>query len=166
MDGFVHTNLLKRLDVAAERYDAALQANPSDSLAWLLKGTLHAFRDEGDVAVRDTEHALRLSPLDPQRYFYDSLAASARLTARDYVGALDLARRSLRANRFHSSTLRVLAVSAWQLGRTAEATQAVRDLLRIEPHFTISRYLDRTPAAAFPIGREIADVLRNAGVPD
>ena len=121
IDGFVHTNLLKRLDIAQERYDLALAANPNDSLAWLLKGTLHAFMDEGDKAVEYTEMALKLSPLDPQRYFYDSLAASAHLTAGHYDRALELAQRSLRANRSHTSTLRVMTVAQWQLGHRDEA---------------------------------------------
>ena len=54
VDGFVHTNLLKRLDIAQERYELALPANPNNSLAWLLKGTLHAFMDEGSTAVECT----------------------------------------------------------------------------------------------------------------
>ena len=117
IDGFVHTNLLKQLDVALDRYERALRVNPNDSLALLLKGTLHAFKGEGKLALKDTKHALRLSPLDPLRYFYDSLAATAALSAGDYERALELARRSLRANRTHTSTLRALLISQWQLGK-------------------------------------------------
>ena len=73
----MNTNLLKRLDVAQDRYETALQVNPNDSLAWLLKGTLHAFKGEGKTAMEHTQRALRLSPLDPLRYYYDSLAATA-----------------------------------------------------------------------------------------
>ncbi len=84
IDGFVHTNLLKKLDVAAERYNLALRANPNNSLAWLLRGTLYAFMDDGERAVEYTQRALQLSPLDPQRYFYDSLAATACIGAKQY----------------------------------------------------------------------------------
>ena len=42
IDGAVHTNLLKRLDVAEERYERALQANPNNALAWLLNAVLSA----------------------------------------------------------------------------------------------------------------------------
>ena len=99
VDGFVHTNLLKRLDIGQERYEQALSINPNESLAWLLKGTLHAFKGEGEQAVDGTEHALRLSPLDPLRYFYDSLAATAALSAGRHERAIELAQRSLRVNR-------------------------------------------------------------------
>jgi len=166
VDGFVHTNLLKQLDVAHERYDLALSVNPNDSLAWLLKGTLHAFKSEGDLAVEATEHALRLSPLDPLRYFYESLAATAALSAGRYERAVELARRSLRANRTHTSTLRALAISQMQLGDANGAKETVRELMRLEPTLTVSSYLERSPASGFETGRIWSEALRRAGLPD
>jgi adenylate cyclase len=166
IDGFVHTNLLKKLDVARESYEHALAANPSNALAWLLKGTLHAFMSEGQQAVEHTQRALKLSPLDPHRYFYDSLAATASIAAAQYDRALELAQRSLRANRKHTSTLRVMTVAQWQLGRREEARKTAQELLRLEPTMTVSGWLERSPAAAYPIGREAAEILREAGVPD
>ena len=133
IDGFVHTNLLKKLDIAQERYNHAIVANPSNPLAWLLKGTLHAFMGEGQQAVDNTQRALKLSPLDPHRYFYDSLAATACLAAYRYEDALELAQRSLRANRKHTSTLRAMAIAQWQLGRHDEARQTVQELMKLEP---------------------------------
>jgi class 3 adenylate cyclase/TolB-like protein/Tfp pilus assembly protein PilF len=166
IDGFVHTNLLKRLDIAEQRYDAALRANPNEARAWLLRGTMHAFRDAGQQAVKDTTRALRLSPLDPHRYFYDSLAGCACLAAGRYERALELARRSLRANCTHTSTLRTKAVAEWRLGRHEEARQTVAALRRLEPELRISEYLRRTPAAAYRTGKDWADALRLAGVPN
>jgi TolB-like protein/Tfp pilus assembly protein PilF len=165
IEGAVHTNLLKRLDVAEERYDLALAANPSDALALSLKGALHAFTDEGAKAVQCTNRALRLSPLDPRRYYYASLAASAHLTAGQFQTALELAQRSLRENRSHTSTLRVMAVAQWRLGLREESRKTVQRLLELEPDLTIDRYLKRTPSAPYKIGKEIAGVLQEAGVP-
>jgi tetratricopeptide (TPR) repeat protein len=166
IDGFVHTNLLKRLDIAEERYNAALEANPNEARAWLLRGTLRAFRAEGSAAISDTTRAIRLSPLDPHRYFYDSLAGCACLAAQQYDRALELAMRSLRANRTHTSTLRTKAVAEWRLGLHEEARATVRELIRLEPNLTIREYLRRTPAADFPTGRDWADALHAAGVPN
>lgn len=165
MDGFVNTNLLKRFDVARERYALAIRSNPSDSLALLLKGMLHAFCDEGEQAVHDTELAVTLSPLDPHRFFYDSLAASANITAGRYERALELAKRSLRANRTHTSTWRVLTVAQWQLGYQKEACETAQELLKLEPTLTVSGYLKRAPSASFAIGKTVAGILHKAGVP-
>lgn len=162
----MHTNLLKRLDVARERYQRALVTNPSNARAWLLKGTLHAFVGEGSQAVVHSRRALQLSPLDPHRYFYDSLAATAYLSAHQFEHAARAAERSLRANRTHTSTLRAMAIAQWQLGRHDEARRTVRQLLRLEPSLTITRWRERSPSAEYDIGKEWAETLRQAGVPD
>jgi adenylate cyclase len=166
IDGFVHTNLLKRFDIAQERYDLALQTNPNDSLAWLLNGTMHAFMGNGALAVDCTQRALKLTPLDPHRYFYDSLAATACNAAHQYEDGLMLAQRSLRANRTHTSTLRSLAVAQWELGLEEEARKTVQELRRLEPTLTVASYLERTPAAPYRTGKEWANALRKAGLPD
>ena len=165
VDGFVQTNLLKALDAAEQRYELALRINPNDALAWSLRGMLHAFKGEGKPAVKATQRALRLSPLDPHRYFYDSLAGGAELAAGHYERTVELTRRSLRANRLHASTFRMLAIALWQLGRHAEARAVVADLMRVEPTLSVSGWLRRSPSSDFPIGRLCADALRQAGVP-
>lgn len=165
VEGQVNTYILKRLDVAEQLYAQALQSNPNDSLAWLLKGTLHAFRDEGKEAVRHTRHALKLSPLDPLKYYFDSLAATAALSAGQYQKALQLAERSLRLNRTHTSTLRVMITSQWYLGREEEARRAAADLMHLDPAFRVSTFRERSPAAGFKTGESVARALEGAGVP-
>jgi adenylate cyclase len=166
MDGLVHTHFTKQLDMAQERYDAALLHNPNDSLAWLLKGTMHAFKGEGTLAVRGTQRALRLSPLDPHRWYYDSLAATAYLAAHQFERALSAAQRSLRANRTHTSTLRAIAVAQWGLGQEEEARNTAQALLRLEPSFTIERWRERSPSTSYDIGREWTAVFHEIGLPD
>ena len=127
---------------------------------------MHAFKGDGKLAVDCTQRARKLSPLDPHRYFYDSLAATAHLAAHQYDLALDLAQRSLRANRTHTSTLRVIAIAQWQLGLKEDARKSLQELLRIEPSLTVARYLERTPAAPYSTGKEWSNALREAGLPN
>lgn len=166
VEGQVNTYILKRLDVAEQFYSQALQSNPNDSLAWLLKGTLHAFRDEGKEAVRHTRHALKLSPLDPLKYYFDSLAATAALAARQTQRAYSLAERSWQLNRTHASTARVLIVAAWQLGRFDDARSWVSQLLKLDPAFRISRFLANSPTAASQFGQMAASCFKAAGIPE
>jgi adenylate cyclase len=164
VEGFVRTNLMKDLEGAARSYQAALQINPNESLAWLLTGTLNAFQGNGADAMEASERALRLSPLDPMRYFYDSLAASSAITAGQYDRAIELAKRSLRANRTHTSTYRALAIAQSLSGQDEEARATVRRLLELEPSFTVARFLARTPATG-ALASKVADALLRAGVP-
>jgi adenylate cyclase len=165
INGLVHTHMTRELDIAADRYALAVRANSNNSLAWLLKGTLHAFRDEGADAVADTQRAISLSPLDPHRYYYDTLAATAYLAARKYELAIKYAHRSLKANRHHTSTLRAMAIAQWQLGHERDARETVAELMRLEPGLTITGYLKRTPSAGCRTGQEWSKALRQAGVP-
>jgi class 3 adenylate cyclase/TolB-like protein len=166
LHGLVHTNLVRDHDVARASYDQAIQSNPNESLALLHRGTLAAFQDRGQDAIADTELASRLSPLDPWKYYYDALAATAALSAEDYEGALRLARRSIRANRTHASTLRAIAISCVELGRIDDARDAIAQLLELDKNLTVKSWFARTPSADYPTGKRWAASLQRAGLPD
>ena len=164
IDGVVNNNLLMRMDKAGERFDAALAMNPNESMAWLLSGVLSAYRDNGPDAVRRTEKALRLSPVDPFSYFFDSLAATAYLAVEDWTQALDLAERSITKNDRHLSSLRVRICALHHLGRATEAQDAASDLIRRQPTFTLASYRRSHPAAEFRIGQNMVAALSAAGI--
>jgi adenylate cyclase len=166
IDGFVHTSLKKDTLTGSNRYAAAIEANPNESLAWLLKGTMHAFRGEGENAINDTQHAIRLSPLDPLKYFYDSLAATAALSAKDYESTIKLALRSLRANRMHTSTYRALTIAYVGLGNIELARETVLKLRTLEPQLTVTEYLSKHPSGTFTTGQEWSRALLKAGLPE
>jgi TolB-like protein len=165
VDGFAQNNLLRRLDIADERYSLALRNNPNSALSWLLRGTLHAFRDEGAAAVEATGRARRLSPIDPFGYFYDSLNATAHLAHGDYQQSLELADRSLALNDRHISTLRTKIVALHNLGRREEAKRVALELLARQPSFTVSSYRRNHPAADYNFGKRAAEALSAAGIP-
>ncbi|WP_085909203.1 hypothetical protein [Kiloniella majae] len=166
VDGLVQNNLLKNFDKALSRFDRATDLNPNDALAWLLKGTLCAFRDEGERAVLYTQRARSLSPLDPHKYFFESLSATALLVDKQYDKALGFIESSLKANRHHTSTLRVKIVVLQSLGREKEAASTAKELLKIQPNLTVSEYLNNHPAAEYRTGQEWAKSLQNAGIPE
>ncbi|WP_422376338.1 winged helix-turn-helix domain-containing tetratricopeptide repeat protein [Roseibium sp.] len=165
-EGLVLTNLLHRLDEAEDRYNTALEFNPNDANGRLLRGTLYAFQGLGEKAKRDAERALHLSPIDPHRFFFLSLAAGANLAAENHERALDLANASLRLNRAHTSTLRVKVVAHMRLDQIRKAQETVGELLKLQPGFRVRDWLKNSPSARYSIGQEIARSLRDAGVPE
>lgn len=164
-EGFVHCHLLNDLDTARERCDQAVDANPSHALGWLYRGTVNAFKGEGQAAVEATRRALELSPLDPQRYYYESLGATAELSAHNYKQAERLARSSLMLNRMHPSTWRVLTIALVAQDRMEEARQALARMRALEPALTVARYVARIPNAHLDTGRQWARSLEMAGLP-
>ena len=107
----------------------AVEVNHSDSLAWLLKGITHAFIDQPKQAVEAVERALKLSPIDPRRSYYEALAAGAFACTDQHERTIELAQSSLRANRLHASPLRALATAQWYSGREEAARDTVRRLI-------------------------------------
>ena len=164
-EGFVYCHLLKDLDTARKRCNEAVNANPSHALGWLYLGTVNAFMGEGKEAVDATRRAMELSPLDPQRYYFESLGATAELAAQQYENAERLARSSLVLHRMHSSTWRALTISLVAQDRMDEAREALARVRQLEPQLTVERYLARIPNAALEIGRRWACCLAMAGLP-
>lgn len=164
-EGFVLTNLMHQLDRAEERYDAALSSNPNDAYANALRGTMFAFQGDGASAVRDCDRALQLSPLDPQRYFLLAMAAGAHLADHDFERALDLANQSLRFKRTHTSTIRIKIIAEMRLGRFRDARASVGDLMKLQPGLRVSRWLKVSPSGRYPVGRDFARALLDAGIP-
>jgi adenylate cyclase len=163
-EGFVYCHLLNDLDTARRRCDEAVAANPSHALGWLYRGTVNAFEGEGDAAVEATRRAIELSPLDPQSYYFESLGATAELSAHQYVNAERLARSSLKLNRMHPSTWRVLTIALVYQGRMDEAREALSKMRQLEPELTVEKYLARIPNAQLETGRQWARCLAMAGL--
>ncbi len=164
IDGFVNTILSHDPDVAEQRFDAALQINPNESLAWLLKGSLKAFTDQGAAAVEATTRARSLSPIDPFGYYYDSLASTAHLADANYQSALDFADRSLAANNQHLSTHRARIIALHFLGRSEDAREAATTLKKHFPKFSLGQYRNSHPATDYRLGRDAIEALAAAGI--
>ena len=164
--GLVHAYLRKDLHTAGQLYEEAIDANPSEPLAWLFTATRCAYLGEGRDAEAAGERALRLSPIDPLKYFFDSLAATAALSNSNWERSVALSLRSLKANRTHASTWRTLAFALVMLNRMDEARTAVQRLLAIEPGFTVGRFLERFPGRDGPLAQPWAEALKAADLPD
>lgn len=164
MAGNVQTSYKKDLDAAERLYDAALAANPNESLAWLQKGNERSFRGDGSGALGHIEKALSLSPFDPSRHFYESLLASAALTAGHYERAIAAAQSSLRLNNQHISSHRVLAIAQSLSGRADEAAATVRQILQLEPQLTVHGFIARSPGSSGLV-ELFGKALQSAGLP-
>lgn len=163
--GLVHGYLRKDLKTAGEWYRAAREANPHEPMAWLFSSTWHAYHGEGEQAAQAAATALRLSPLDPLKYFFDSLAATALLGSGQWARSVELSRRSIRANRTHASTWRTLIYGSMMLGDEASAQAGVAELLAIEPTYTVSTFRQRFPGRNGPMAEPWAEALKAAGLP-
>ncbi len=165
MRGLVHGFMRKDLATAESCYLAAIDAAPSEPFAWLFLSTLRAWQDRGAEASAAARQAAALSPLDPLRYYHQSMAAFAALAEDRLDEAVTQARQSLRGNRLHTATHRTLAVALMLGGNREEARKTVAEMLALEPGFNVARYRQRYPGGDTARMRLYADALADAGAP-
>lgn len=165
IQGHALCQLSKDVDGAIRRIDAAIDLSPNDPLGWLYKSVWSSMWGSKEASVDEAEMASRLSPIDPMKYYYDMILASGLSINGEYPRAIELATRSLKANRHHQPTLRVLLYSQAQSGRDSEARETLGWLLKENPAFTVSGYLSMGGSGS-PIRQQVASVLQRLGVPD
>ncbi|SDD77997.1 TolB amino-terminal domain-containing protein [Variovorax sp. CF079] len=164
IDGVLHTNLMRDVTTAKGRFDGALAANPNEALAWLFKGVMHGFLGEGELALEAAERSLALSPCDPLKHYFESLAATAALGAGDYKRAIELATSSLRGNRTHPSTFRSLAIACAMSGDIVAGRKAVEGLLAMAPAYRLDDFKKKSGWLIGPLGAEYARALERVGL--
>jgi adenylate cyclase len=141
----------------------AVQLNPSLASGYRWLGLYLAMVGESDEAIAALERGMRLSPQDPQMWhflFGMALAYSAAGRSEDGVR---WAQRSLQRRPSSVGAYALLAVNLTRLDRLEEARMAGREILRLNPAFSLAS-MKRLLSAADPAFVEgtIAD-LRRAG---
>ena len=152
--------------MAAAALDRALALNPNAAHAWLMRGLIHAVRNQPDVAIEAIERARRLSPFDPYTFLYALYIALAHLAARRFEQAIEWADRALHEQPRLVSAMRVKVAANAHLGRLDEARAELSRLLAIDPKLTIAGYRAYAHFAAPEVLELLVAGLRLAGLPE
>lgn len=139
--GHVQCHLGTQLDESRQLLLQATDANPNDHTAWLYAGFWSTMWGDPADAVRESERALALSPLDPQRFFIEMLVAHSYLMANDLTKTIELCQRSLQRNRYYLATLRVLMTAQFESGQVEQARATLKQLLTLQPDLTVAKFL-------------------------
>lgn len=162
--GHVQCHLGTRLDESRELLLQATEINPNDHTAWLYAGFWSTMWGDPADAVIETEKALALSPLDPQRFFTELLLAHSYLMADELQKAVDMCERSRKRNRCHLATLRVLLTAQCELGNTASAKLILDELKARQPGLTVRGFLAYGGESRMRM--RIASAMRSLGLSD
>jgi adenylate cyclase len=165
VEGHAYCQLRADHAMAELRLRQAIESNPNEPMAWLFRSVVSTMWGSPEDAVTEVEYANALSPIDPLRYYFDMLFAAALLTVHQQERAIAFARQSLRANRHHEPTLRVLLTAQFEAGHHEEARMTLAALLRESPGLTVSGYLAIGSGASVTRQR-CASALRGLGVPE
>jgi TolB-like protein len=161
--GHAMCHLGKDVDGSNHLLLEATHANPNDPMAWLYRSVWSTMWGTPQESVTQAENALRLSPLDPQKYYFEMMLASCHLSTSDLNQAIHYSRSSLNKNRYHLPNLRILLTAQFESGQTAEAKETFALLRSQQPDLTLSQYL--SSGSLSPLRQRTARVLESLGLP-
>jgi adenylate cyclase len=151
----------RRSEALAE-FERALELNPN--LADARYGLIFYQNGRPDDAIAFILRAKRLDPFHPA--VYARLLGTAHYLAGHEGEALELLRIAVVREPNYRAAQVWLAAAAAQAGQMDEARQAAAAVLRIDPDFTIAKWLDFIRLARPQDAAHLADGLRRAGLPD
>ncbi len=163
--GHVRAFLDHRIDEAMRLHERALSLNPNLPLAWGFAALADCYAGHPEQAISRVRHARRLSPFDPHGFFLDMALMLAHLLNGDYEAAVAAGRQSLSLNPTLTSTYKIALAALGHLGRQDEIAPLRAQLLELEPAFSTSLSVARTPLLQPDDRRRYAEGLRLAGLP-
>ncbi len=159
--------LRRDYQTAGDLIDRSLAINPNDARAWIGRGWINAWAGELETAMTDFEHAMRLSPLDPQ------WGASTRFGIASVLcwdgrpeEALPWIRKALQERPDFAGIHRLLVAALWLSGRHEQAREAASRYLEMLPEFSLRQARKASPLRGTPGHERYFDALRKAGLPE
>ena len=152
------------LDAALEQAERALALSPNNADSHRLRGQCMVFSGRHREGYQMLLRYLRLNPHDPRNWSAFHVITIARYLISDYVGAVDAAKRAIRANSTQPLSYRWLAAGLGQLARVEEARDVLRNAATIIAPLSLDEYvLLQLPWLRQEAHDHMLDGLRKAG---
>ena len=157
--------LLKRKhEEAIKEVELAVELNPNGAEVHAHLAVMHIYSDETEVAIQLLKRAFRLNPIPPP-YYYDFMAM-AHMKNGKYEKTIELSKKGLRDHPDEIGIYLTLAASYSALNRIEEAQNAVDEILRINPNFSLEYYSKTLPYKNQETLDKYVEALRKAGLPE
>jgi tetratricopeptide (TPR) repeat protein len=155
---------LKHPEEATALHERAIALNPNLALAWCFSGLAHSYMGRHDEGLRRINVALRLSPSDPHGFFFDMALIMPHLMRGDYPAAIQAGRRAIEINPYFSSAYKGYLAALGLMDRRREAHEVLLRLLALEPRFSVTEAMSRSPLSRPEDIERYAEGLRRAGL--
>jgi tetratricopeptide (TPR) repeat protein len=164
--GHALAHLAGDLDSGIALLDRAVFLNPNLASAWFLGGFLRTWHGESESAIEHFEHAMSLSPVDPELYRMQAGIAMAHLFGGRVDAASAWAEQAYRNLPSFLMVVAIITVTRVLSGRPEEAKRAMKQLRELDPTLRISNLKDWLPIHRPEHASIFAEGLRNAGLPE
>ena len=154
---------------ALAEYDSALEIDANYPTAYGGRAITLIASGRAREALSPAQLALRLSPRDPSAFLWRFWLCHAHLHLREYGKAIEECRRSVNLNNLYWYAYVDLISAYGATGQLEEAGQALAELIKVRPNFTVQWYHRYTYTISTnpQFRREIDDILdglRKGGV--
>jgi TolB-like protein len=164
--GHALAHLAGEVDGGIALLDRARLLNPNLAPAWFLGGILRALRGETDAAIEHLNHAVRLSPLDPEMFRMQVGMALAHFFAGHFDAAAGWADKALGNLPSLLVAAALVAASHALGGRMDKANLAMQRLQALDPSLRLCTLKDWLPIQRPEDFARFVDGLRLAGLPE
>jgi tetratricopeptide (TPR) repeat protein len=156
--------LLRRVEEGAGYLDEAVSIDPNSALAWIGHANAQNVRNEPEKAIGDLEKVLRLSPLDPAKFYALTLMARAHNLCGRHSNALQFATAALRVRpNFHHAIIEQIVANVLG-GQLDAARENLASFRKLQPEDRVATY---SPPHLPPSGiLKYREALRLAGLPE
>jgi adenylate cyclase len=154
--------MVREYDQSIAHGERAMALEPNTAAVLNAYGGILYFVGRREEAIPIFRQALRLNPKAPN-YYYRNLAGALRDSGQ-YDEAIAVAKKAIEREPDDLVAYVLLASSYGLAGRMEEANAAANEVLRINPKFSIERFMSIFPLKD-PAAREsVAEALRKAGL--
>jgi len=151
-------------DEAIREGEQAIELNPNGAEAHASLAFILCLSDKTELAIKLLKRAFRLNPIPPP-HFYNFMAMAYRIDEQ-YEKAIESAEKGLSGNPDQLMPYLTLVASYRFLNRTEEAHKAAKEVLRIDPNFSLDYFSKSLPYKNQEAADSYMKLLRKAGLPE
>ena len=154
----------RQYDKSIDMGERAVELEPNSADVINAYASILSFIGKPEEAIPFYKEALRLNPKPPSSHIH--LFAIALRDSGRYEEAVVQATRAIEQepNNLVANVVRTSSLSL--AGRDEEARAAAKEILRVNPKFSVARYQKRSPHKDRAVAKRYCDALRKAGLPD
>jgi adenylate cyclase len=153
------------VELADSLFDEAIRLDPNGVLAWVHGGWAKVLLGDHPTAIKYSQHALRLSPLDPRVVFADRNLAFAHFFLGNYEEGLKFATSNLRRLPNYVVALRIAMACHALLGNTEAAKSLCQQSAVLGPSDRVSETGKRFRGRDQDLAK-LQEAYRIAGMPE
>lgn len=164
--GAFSSHFVGDFDSAREYYEKAILYSPNEASAMARLSVTEVFTRSASQAFDTANRAIKISPFDPELYFFHSTAATAAFGDKRYEEAIASAELSNTLSPNNPLNLRTLIASFTALNDKDQADKYKIFLLTAEPNFNLKSFRERSLfLPKHEIIERLSQLLEQSGLP-